>query len=165
MIEWVKYMFIVAFFLEYVLFFILLLLLCIQLLALCRQIIIKNGFYLPSILLGIGLNFLFFDLFTDPIIGVRTSLLGLLIGLAVALLLSLFFALKGPSFYLFLAICAFLGLYRIWGFFIIYFAVLGTYLVFNGITHCRYLPRIKCFCSNGFLVCISGLIYCIIVLI
>ena len=80
-------MFIVAFFLEYILFFILLILLVIYLLAELRQIIIKKSFYLPSILLGLILNFVLFDLLTDPIIGVRSSLLGFLVGLGVGLIL------------------------------------------------------------------------------
>ena len=153
------------FFLEYILFFILLILLVIYLLAELRQIIIKKSFYLPSILLGLILNFVLFDLLTDPIIGVRSSLLGFLVGLGVGLILLFLSILRGPALYLFLAISTFIGIYRILGFFIVYFAIMGTYLLFNGITHCRYLERLKCFITNGFLVCISGLIYCIIVLI
>ena len=55
-------MFIINFFLEYVLFFILLVVLTIALLSEYGKITIHRSLYLPTILLGLGLNFLFFDI-------------------------------------------------------------------------------------------------------
>lgn len=73
-------MFIINFFLEYVLFFILLVVLTIALLSEYGKITIHRSLYLPTILLGLGLNFLFFDIIIDPILGIRSSLLALCAG-------------------------------------------------------------------------------------
>lgn len=83
-------MFIINFFLEYVLFFILLVVLTIALLSEYGKITIHRSLYLPTILLGLGLNFLFFDIIIDPILGIRSSLLALCAGILVGMILFLF---------------------------------------------------------------------------
>lgn len=158
-------MFIIAFFLEYILFFLLLVLLTIQLLGEYKQIIVKNNLYIPSIVAGVLVNFMFFDLFTDPILGARSSLLGLAAGFVLGIILYLTRFLTLPNFYTLLAICSFIGIYRFWGYLIVLLAIISCYFIFNLITKSRFLPKMKRYCSNGILVCISGIIYCIIVLI
>lgn len=158
-------MFVIGFFLEYILFFILLVVLAIALLSEYRKITIHNSLYFPTILLGLGLNFLFFDIFIDPILGIRSAFLGLCAGFIVGIILKLFHIINRENFCIFLAICAFIGIYRFFGFMICLLGVSGVYFFLNLITGCRFLPRWKCFITNGFLICISGIIYCIIVLI
>lgn len=158
-------MFIISFFLEYVLFFILLVVLTIALLAEYRKITIHSSLYIPTILLGIGLNCLFFDLLTDPILGIRSSLLGICAGFIVGIILCIFHILTKENFCIYLAICSFVGIYRFFGYMICLLGVAGIYFLINLATKCRYLQKIKCFCTNGFLICISGIVYSIIVLI
>ncbi len=158
-------MFVIGFFLEYILFFILLVVLVIALLNEYGKITINNALYFPTILLGLGINCLFFDIFIDPILGIRSSLLGLCAGFIAGILLLLFHFMNKQNFYLFLAISAFIGIYRFLGFLIVFLGVTGIYFILNLITKCRYLPKIRRIVTNGFLICISGIIYCIIVLI
>ena len=158
-------MFVIGFFLEYILFFILLVVLVIALLNEYGKISVHNSLYLPTILLGLGINCLFFDIFIDPILGIRSAFLGLCAGFIVGIILLLCRFLNKQNLYLFLAICAFIGIYRFLGFLIVFLGVTGIYFILNLITKCRYLPKIKRYVTNGFLICISGIIYCIIVLI
>ncbi len=158
-------MFIISYFLEYILFFILLVVLVIALLNEYGKISINSSLYVPTVLLGLGLNCLFFDIFTDPILGVRSSLFGLAIGFLIGIILCLLRFINKYNFYLFLAISAFLGIYRIFGFLIIFLGITGLYFLINLITKCKYLAKIRHLVTNGFLICISGIIYCIIILI
>ena len=91
-------MFIINFFLEYVLFFILLVVLTIALLSEFGKITVHRSLYLPTILLGMGLNFLFFDLIIDTILGIGSSFLGVCAGLLIGIILFLFHILF--SFYI-----------------------------------------------------------------
>ena len=158
-------MFIINFFLEYVLFFILLVVLTIALLSEYGEITIHRSLYLPTILLGLGLNFLFFDIIIDPILGIRSSLLALCAGILVGMILFLFHIITKENFCIFLAICAFVGIYRFLGYILFLLGVSGIYFLIHLVTKCRYLQKIRCICTNGFLICISGIIYSIIVLI
>ncbi len=158
-------MFIINFFLEYVLFFILLVVLTIALLSEFGKITVHRSLYLPTILLGMGLNFLFFDLIIDPILGIRSSFLAVCAGLLIGMILFLFHIITKENFCIFLAICAFVGIYRLLGYILFLLGVAGVYFLINLVTKCRYLPKVRCICTNGFLICISGIIYSIIVLI
>ncbi len=158
-------MFIITFFLEYILLFILLVFTTIALLSEYKKIIVNNSLFLPTILMGLLLNFIFFDIIIDPFIGIRSSFLGLCAGFIVGIILKLFNIINKNNFYTFLSICSFLGIYRFFGFIVLLIAISGVYFFFNLLTHCKYLNRIRPICTNGFLICISAIFYCIIVLI